>query len=161
VETIKYDVRSQRKLAALDDIKKTKSFLSGKVADKMLASCVSKSVCSDILAEMDATLDPLQSSVKASQDSFTGSEQERASLDKALVEQQRLSKLLTQLEEQMVPPDFVTPVPAEYSDLPQLKKRATVEMVIKKTQDGQQFDVNGVNFPEAKLVMVIDGYTGT
>jgi peptidylprolyl isomerase len=161
VETIKYDVNSRRKLAALDGIKKTKTFLSGKAADSMLKSCVSKNVCSDILAQMDATLDPLQISVKASQDAFTGSEQERTALDSATVEQQRLSKLLTQLEEQMVPPDYVTPVPAEYSDLPQLKKRATVEMIMKKAEAGQPFDVNGVNFPEAKLVMVIDGYTGT
>jgi hypothetical protein len=59
----------------------------------------------------------------------------------------------------MVPENYVTPVPDAYSDLPQLKKRATVEMTIKKGE-GRQFDINGVNIPEAKMTMVIDGYTG-
>ena len=126
-----------------------------------MASCREADVCKRLLKDIDTTLDPLTAALKDSQEAFVGSEQERDALDKAYIAQQKATALLTQLEEQMVPDNYVTPVPPEYSDLPQLKKRATVEMIIKKGQQGVPFDVNGVNFPEAKLVMVIDGYTGT
>lgn len=159
LETIKYDVGSKRKAAALDGVKKSKSYLTGKTADKMIASCRTPSVCSDLLNEIGASLDPLQLAIKQSQDAFQGSEQERTALDTAYDAQQKATKLLTKLEEQMIPENYVTPVPDEYSDLPQLKKRATVEMLIKKGEPGAQFDINGVNFPEARMTMVIDGYT--
>lgn len=159
LETIKYDISSKRKAAAIDGVKKSKSFLTGGKADKMVASCREGDVCKRLLKDIDTALDPLATALRDSQDAFTGSEQERDALDKAYIAQQKATALLTQLEEQMVPANYVTPVPPEYNDLPQLKKRATVEMIIKKAQQGGQFDVNGVNFPEAKLVMVIDGYT--
>jgi hypothetical protein len=58
----------------------------------------------------------------------------------------------------MVPAGYVTQVPSDYSDLPQLQGRAVVEMVVRKP-DGEVFDVEGVNFKEAKMKMVIDGYS--
>ena len=134
--------------------------LAGKNADKMIASCREAKVCSGILQEMDGNMDPLSDAMKESQDSFNGSEQERVALNKAYDKQQALARSLTALEEQMVPANYETPVPDDYTDLPLLKKRATVEMVLKKPNSGEQFDVNGVNFAQAKLVMVIDGYTG-
>ena len=163
VETIKYDIGSKRKAAALDGVKKSKTYLSGSKADKMVASCNNNGkLCQGILQQMDELLDPLQEALKSSQDALNGSEQERTALDRAYIQQEKLTKLLTQLEEAMVPPDYVTPVPDEYSDLPQLKKRATIEMIVKKGEgNGAQFDILGVNYPQAKLVMVIDGYTGT
>jgi hypothetical protein len=126
----------------------------------MASVCQSPSVCTEIMKEMDAALDPLTLAIKESQDSFTGSDQERLALDKAYDQQEKVADLLTKLEEQMVPANYETPVPAQYSDLPQLKKRATVEMVLKKGEPGAQFDIQGVNYPQAKLVMVIDGYVG-
>lgn len=138
----------------------SKTWLNGKKADKLTASCRSPSVCTDLLGKIDQTLDPLAVAVKESQDAFTGSEQERLALDRAYKAQEQAADYLTQLEEQMVPENYVTPVPDEYSDLPQLQRRATVEMTLKKAGNAP-FDINGVNFPEAKLVMVIDGYTGT
>jgi len=104
-------------------------------------------------------MDPFTVAVKASQDAFTGSLEERVSLDKAYNVQEKAAKLLTKLEEQMIPPGYTTPVPSVYSDLPQLQQRATVEMVIKKADPNGKFDIDGVNFPEARLKMVIDGYT--
>jgi hypothetical protein len=145
----------------LDGIKKSKSFLSGKTADKMTASCRSPKVCSELLTQIDASLEPLQVAMKQSQDAFTGSEQERTALDSAYGAQQKAAEALNQLEEQMIPENYVTPVPTEYSDLPQLKKRATIKMVVRKAEAGAQFDVNGVNFPEARMTMIIDGYVGT
>jgi hypothetical protein len=51
-------------------------------------------------------------------------------------------------------------VPDIYSDLPQLKGRATVVMSFKKP-DGGNFNIEGTLFKEAKMKMIIDGYTGT
>jgi hypothetical protein len=52
---------------------------------------------------------------------------------------------------------YQTPVPRDYDDLPQLKGRATVEMVLKKA-DGEKFNIEGQLFNEAKMKMIIDGY---
>ena len=161
IEQIKYDIGSKRKAAALDGARKTSSYLQGKVADKMIASCQDDNICTSIIKDMSNDIVPLQQAIKASQDAFQGSEQEREALDKAYDLQQSLSRQLSALEEQMVPKDYLTPVPSEYADLPQLKRRATVEMVLKKSDAGDVFNVNGANYPQAKMVMVIDGYTGT
>ncbi|GMI42515.1 hypothetical protein TeGR_g704, partial [Tetraparma gracilis] len=45
-----------------------------------------------------------------------------------------------------------------YAALPKLQGRATVEMVMRKDK-GAPFDIEGVNFPEANVKMVLDGYT--
>jgi hypothetical protein len=111
LETIKYDIGSKRKAAALDGVKKSKTYLSGKKADKMVASCREAKVCTDVLAEIDAILVPLQEALKDSQEYMNGSDQERVATDKAYVAQVKVAKLLTQLEEQMVPANYATPVP--------------------------------------------------
>ena len=160
LETIKYDIGSKRKSAAIDGAKKAQTMLGGKQADKMAASCQSASTCTEYMKEMNSGLDPLVAAIKESQDAFTGSDQERDALDNAYKAQEKVVDLLTKLEEQMIPPGYETPVPSEYADLPQLKRRAKVEMVLKKGESGAQFDINGVNFPQAKMVMVIDGYAG-
>jgi cyclophilin family peptidyl-prolyl cis-trans isomerase len=90
-------------------------------------------------------------------DSFQGSEQERAALDAAYAAQRRVVDSLTMLEELMVPAGYQVPVPEAYSDLPQLRGRATVEMKLVKA-DKSTYDVSGSTFPEAKMVMVVDGY---
>merc|ERR1711865_1149214 len=137
VETIKQDIASKRKSTAYDGTKKVKSILASKKADKMIASCRTAKTCTETIKEIDAAMD---------------------ALDKAYNQQQKAAAFLNTLEEQMIPEGYVTPVPDLYSDLPQLQRRATVEMLIKKGEDGAKFDINGVNFPEAKMVMVIDGY---
>jgi len=124
----------------------------------MVASCRSPEICTQAIQEIDAAMDPLAEAIKSSQDALKGSLEESEALDKAFNAQQKAAGLLSALEEQMIPEGYSTPVPSAYSDLPQLKQRATVEMVLKKGADGEKFDINGVNFPEAKLVMVIDGY---
>lgn len=160
LETVKYDISSKRKSAAIDGVKKSESYLTGKTADKMTSICREPATCSQYLADIKSSLGPLTAALKESQDALQGSEQERSALDKAYNSQVKATRILTQLQEQMVPANYETPVPSEYADLPQLKKRATVEMIVKKADPGAQFDVEGVNYPEAKMVMVIDGYTG-
>jgi len=157
IETIKQDIGSKRKSAALDGVKKSRTTINQK-ASKMTASCRDASVCTEILGKMSEGLDPLESALRDSSDAFQGSEQERTALDKAYKAQDNVQKLLSTLEEQMVPAGYKTPVPEEYSDLPQLEGgRATVEMVLKKG-DGGKFRVEGKLYDKAEMKMVIDGF---
>jgi len=126
-------------------------------AKSFTASCQDAGRCTTILATMNENLDPLENALQKALDAFNGSDQERAALDQAYNYQGKLTKDLNALEEQMIPKDFKRPVPAIYSDLPQLEGRATVEFTLKKP-DGSNFDVEGVLSKEAKLKMVIDGY---
>lgn len=155
---VKIDIGSKRKLAALDGVKKARTIVKQK-GSKMTPSCRDASVCTSLLEKITQELDPLENALKESTDAFNGSEQERAALDKAYESQEVIAKQVGQIEEQMVPAGYKAKVPDEYSDLPQLEGRATVEMELKKPNNAP-FDVDGVNYPKAKLVMVIDGYTG-
>lgn len=157
MEDIKTDIGSKRKSAALDGAKKSRTILAGKDADKMKAACRDASVCTSAIETINENLDPLSAALKDSQEAFTGSEQERNALDRAYASQKKAVAALTTLEEQMIPPGYVTPVPSDYNDLPQLQGRAVVEMLVRKP-DNSPFDVEGVNFKEAKMRMVIDGY---
>lgn len=125
---------------------------------KLTASCREANVCSDILASMKEKMVPLEGQLKDSADSFQGSDQERDALDKSYNTQDLIQKDLTVLEEQMIPAGYETTVPSEYSDLPQLKGRASVQMTLRKP-DGEQFDIEGKLYKEAKMKMIIDGYT--
>ena len=156
IEDTKNDIASKRKSAALDDVKKAKGVINSK-EKQMTASCRDAKVCSDILANMKTEILPLEVSLKQSQDYQSGSDQERKALDDSYTVQDAIQKELTTLQEQMIPPGYVTPVPSDYDDLPQLEGRATVEMIVKKS-DGSNFDIEGSLFKEAKMKMIIDGY---
>lgn len=60
--------------------------------------------------------------------------------------------------EQMMVTKFPFKVPDEFSNLPQLRGRATVEMQVRKGGD-EQFDINGSFFKDGKLTLVLDGYS--
>lgn len=155
IEAIKQDVGTKRKSAALDHVKNVKRLIGD---SNLLKPCRDAKVCSDTLSSIGDEIEPITVALKDSLDALTGSDQERVSLDKAYKSQTKMTKYLTTLEEQMVPANYEVKVPSDYDDLPQLKKRATVEMVFKKP-GGAPFDINGENFAEAKMKMVIDGYT--
>jgi peptidylprolyl isomerase len=123
----------------------------------MKAACRDSTVCNDAIQKINENLDPILTAMTDSKDFSPGSEQERAALDRAYASQREATASLTVLEEQMIPSGYVTPVPSDYSDLPQLQGRAVVEMLVRKP-DGAPFDVEGVNFKEAKMKMIIDGY---
>jgi peptidylprolyl isomerase len=142
----------------LDGVKKAKGIVKSK-SNKMIPSCRDPRYCEEMLAKISTELDPLANALKDSVDYFNGSEQERAALDKAYESQEIIAKQVGLVEENMVPAGYKASVPPEYSDLPQLEGRATVEMTFKKADNGV-FDVNGQNYPKAKLTMIIDGYTG-
>jgi hypothetical protein len=162
VYDIKIDIGSKRKNAALDGVKKARNMVKTKANSKMMMipSCRDVNVCTDLLAKISTELDSLERALKDSVESFNGSEQERAALDQAYESQEIIAKQIGLVEENMVPAGYKATVPLQYSDLPQLEGRATVEMVFKKP-DNAPFNVNGQNFPKAKLTMVIDGYTGS
>lgn len=158
IEGIKQDIGSKRKAAALDGAKKSKTIIKSK-ANKMTASCRQANVCSSILEKMTEQFDPLEAALRDSSDAFQGSEQERSALDKAYSAQDSIQKQLTDLQEQMIPAGYKTPVPDEYKDLPQLEGgRATVEMVFKKA-DGGPFRVEGKLYDKAEMKMIIDGFS--
>jgi len=158
IEDIKINIASKRKSAALDDVKKTRQILNSQstfFANKM---CRNADTCTSILKSMSETLTPLENSLKDASNFLQGSEQERNSLDAAYKYQDGLQKSISRLEENMVPANYKTPVPPEYSDLPQLQGRATVEFILQKS-DGSPYVLEGKNYNEAKLVMTIDGYS--
>lgn len=78
-------------------------------------------------------------------------------MDDAFLAQDVISREYSTFEECFVPDTFVRKIPEEYSNLPVLQGRATVEMVVQKA-DKSQFDVDGKLYNEIKLVMVLDGY---
>mmetsp|Transcript_32276 Transcript_32276/g.49073 ORF Transcript_32276/g.49073 Transcript_32276/m.49073 type:complete len:496 (-) Transcript_32276:73-1560(-) len=161
IENINIDLGSKRKAAALDGVKKVKTQLvsNNKALTSMVNACRPDAKCETFVQNMDPLLSELSLKIAASQDAFTGSEQERTAIDGAYKAWNTLQQELTNLEEGMVPAGYRTPVPSEYSDLPQLQGRATVEFVIKKGPDTVGvFNINGNNYPEAKMTMVIDGY---
>ena len=138
-------------------MKKTKTLLNSGTS-KFVNACRDQSECKSILASIDEQLSPLDQALKASTDSLNGSDQEREALDTAYKIQDSITKKVTALEEQMVPAGYVTPVPDDYSDLPQLKGRATVEFTLKKA-DGSPFVIDATKYPTATLSMIIDGFT--
>ncbi|GAX12201.1 hypothetical protein FisN_1Hh129 [Fistulifera solaris] len=157
LEDVKYDIQSKRKGAALSGSQKAKAILNSKDTEKMKAACREPDVCQKYLTAMIQEMDPLSAALKESQDTFQGSDQERAALDKAYEAQNEAVASLSLLEEQMVPKGYKVPVPEEYNDLPQLQGRATVSMTLVKPNKAP-FQVDAVSYPEAKMKMVIDGY---
>lgn len=60
--------------------------------------------------------------------------------------------------EELMVSDFPFNVPDEFSNLPLLKGRATVEMQVKKAEGGP-FDIEGTLYKEGKMTLVLDGYS--
>jgi len=158
VEGTKGDLASKRFSAARDGVKKAQSMLSGKTSDKIAAATSDPSAAKKDLASMSASLQSLDDSLATAQNVDRGSEQERAAIDKAYASQASAADMLNKVEEAMVPKNYKVEVPAEYGNLPKLQGRAVVEMTFKK-EGGKPFDIEGTNFPEAKMKMVLDGYS--
>lgn len=157
IEEIRQDVASKRKGSAIDGVKKTQKIIDSKTSTLFKSMCRSSDECGSLLSQISDNLVPLESSLKEAQGVLNGSDQERAFLDKSYTKIDEITNLLTKLEEQMIPEGYKTPVPDLYSDLPQLQGRATVEFVLKKA-DKEPFTIEGKNYDDAKLTMVIDGY---
>lgn len=60
--------------------------------------------------------------------------------------------------EQLMVVKFPFDIPTEYSNLPRLMGRATVEVLVKKGED-ESFDIEGVIYKEGRMTLVLDGYS--
>lgn len=158
VEVAGSDIRVKRIGAAVDGFKKARSTIKSD-SGAMLASVRPGETdkAKGYLAAIDEDLGPAIEAL--SQNSGQGSVQERESLDRAIKAQATAAARVTDLEELMVPAGFKVPIPSEYSDLPALQGRATVEFTLKKSGAGEKFNIEGDLFDTATLKMVIDGYT--
>lgn len=72
-------------------------------------------------------------------------------------------KLVGQLEELMVPPDYRPPTPSTDvpPNLPQLNGRATVEVTLLRPEGSQErkYVIDAETIPEAKLKITVDGWS--
>lgn len=80
--------------------------------------------------------------------------------DKTAALQREIVREVGDLEELMIS-RFPFEVPREYDALPQLRGRATIEMVLRKGggENGTQFDIETTLYDRARLTIVMDGYT--
>ena len=131
LEDISTQLRSKRWSSISGDVSKAASILTNRSSD-LLASVPEdkKSQAEAVIAQAKEAIASLQGAVEAKD-----KEQTRQ-------EQTQLLDLVAQLEEYMVG-GFPFEVPAEYSNLPQLKGRATIEVTTNK----------------GPLTVVVDGYS--
>jgi peptidylprolyl isomerase len=133
IEAISYELRATRRWgAAIGDIKKADLLVANK-QDKLLATIpeAKQAVATALISQIQAATTTLKTLAEAKDK------------EGVLVERLKTLDLVGDLEFLMVPEGFPYEVPVEYSNLPQLKGRATVEF---ETTQG-------------KLKAVLDGYS--
>jgi peptidylprolyl isomerase len=131
LEDISNQLRANRRWGAISkDLSKASRVLTNPA--KILAS-----VPEERRPQAEAWIEELKTGVASLEEVTKAKDKEKISTERA-----RLLNIVTQLEESMVK-EFPFEVPQEYSNLPQLKGRATVEM---KTSKGT-------------LTLVVDGYS--
>jgi len=162
VEVVGGDIKVKRIKPAIDGFTKARQIIKSDGAAMLAAVRPSEvETAKKLLASMDEELAPGISAL--AEQTGQGSVQERSSLDRARAAQVSIAEKVSTLEELMVKDDFKVEIPAEFSKLPQLQGRATVEMVLKKGPGGEgensdKFDIEGELFDTATLKLTIDGY---
>ncbi|PSB35555.1 peptidylprolyl isomerase [Stenomitos frigidus] len=132
LEDIATQLRANRRWGAIaGDVKKASWVLRDKEA-ALLASIpeARQAQAQDLLTQLKEGLVPLQTAVEAK------------NKEQTFAQRSQLLNLVSQLEESMVK-DFPFEVPTAYSNLPQLKGRATIEFTTNK----------------GKLTAIVDGYS--
>ena len=131
LEDISIQLRSKRWSAITSDVSKASRILSDRTSDLLAGVPPSqKSQAEALIEKMNEQFGKLRETVEAKDKEQTQ------------VEQSNLLDIVSQIEELMVP-GFPFEVPSEYSNLPQLKGRATIEMTTEK----------------GTLTLVVDGYS--
>ncbi len=131
LEDISIQLRSKRWSAIASDVSKASRILSDRTSDLLAGVPPSqKSQAEALIEKMNEQFGKLRETVEAKDKEQTQ------------VEQSNLLDIVSQIEELMVP-GFPFEVPSEYSNLPQLKGRATIEMTTEK----------------GTLTLVVDGYS--
>lgn len=135
------------KWSKVDNHVKAASRLLKNQADKILASVPAdkRDDASGILASVGDRIQAVEAAV---------SEKSSEKLTKACKD------VLTDIGrvEEMMVTKFPFAVPDEYVKLPQLRGRATVEMLVRKEGD-EPFDIEGTIYKEGKMTLVLDGYS--
>jgi peptidylprolyl isomerase len=132
----------------------------GKVeSDVRRAVGVLKKKTTDILdgvpKERKADAQALLSTAEDSASALTSAVEEK-NLDKFVELDKDVLRNIGMVEEAMVT-DFPYAIPKEYSNLPRLLGRATIEMTVRK-ENGESFDLDGTYYKEGKMLVVVDGY---
>ncbi|MBD2539868.1 peptidylprolyl isomerase [Coleofasciculus sp. FACHB-SPT36] len=131
LEDISIQLRSKRWSAIASDVSKASRILSDRSSDLLAGVSPSqKSQAEALIAKMEEQFGKLRETVEAKDK------------DQTQAERGNVLDLVGQLEELMVP-GFPFEVPSAYSNLPQLKGRATIEMTTEK----------------GPLTLVVDGYS--
>lgn len=158
IESIKANLKSRRIIFAQNDLNNAKTGLSAN-KDKILKQVPAsrQAAAAAQYAALVADLDPLSASMAVEASTGSGSKQQADALADSIAKQNILAKDLTVLEEMLVPEGFKRAIPSEYKGLPALQGRAEVEMVFTRPS-GEKFNVDGLNYDNVKVKMVIDGY---
>lgn len=142
VEGIKDEIRLKRYAEGKKDAQRAKTILNNK-KDKLLKAvrADAKGKAQEIFTALEAKLTEVGKTFD--EEAGRGSEQERAKLDLAYAQQLQASRSVSELQELMVPAGYRVKVPQEYNNLPQLQGRAEVEMLMKKPNPGEKFEIKG------------------
>jgi len=162
IDSIRYDTNRKDWSRALNSCKIAGGIVSKKRKELLNAVRVEERAKGEaLLQELLDELIPLEKSLSSKEG--TGTVQERIKLDESYNAQNTLSNTVGSLLELMVPSDYIdkleAAIPSEFDQLPRLLGRAKVEFTFEKPEKGQKFDVEGTLYDQAKLVMVVDGYT--
>ena len=158
VEAIKDDLRAKRIRAAGSDVVKAQTLLGD--GSKIAAGAPGpvKDEVEALLGELKAALDPIAAILADT--GAAGSPQERDSLDKAFAAQATAADLVSKVEARLVPAGLkYANAPPEFKNVPRLDGRARVEWTMVKKDKGGTFAVDGILYKEAKMEMILDGYT--
>lgn len=158
IESAKMNLKTRRVNFARVDVNNAVGKLKDK-KDKLLAA-VPKENQEKATQAFDKILNdviPLQEAIQAEQDAGSGSLQQREALDTAYSQQDVVAKDLSCFEELMVPIGYKRKVPDEYKANPKLVGRAEVAFTFARP-DGDPFNVDGVNYKNLNMKMIIDGY---
>ncbi|KAJ1433672.1 hypothetical protein B484DRAFT_9900, partial [Ochromonadaceae sp. CCMP2298] len=158
VESVKINIKTRRiPFAKLDAQNARRILTQSKAAIFKAVPSTHEAEATQSYSRMLDEIDPLLSALEAESVAGTGSVQERKGLDDSFAAQDVLAHELTTFQELMVPDSFRRTIPEEYASMPQLQRRAQVQMVIKKP-GGAQFDIDGKLYDRVNLLMVVDGY---
>lgn len=114
-------------------------------------------ILKDISAEQQPKAEEILKSIEASFEGLSAAI-ENKDVPAIIASKRGVLRLIGDVEQLMVKA-FPYEIPAQYQNLPQLKGRATVELTLKKADPAAKFFVDGKTYDDAKLTLVLDGYS--
>lgn len=158
IESAKMNLKTRRINFARTDVNNAVGKLKDK-KDKLLAAVPKENQekAAQAFDKMLNDMTPLQEAMQAEQGAGSGSLQQREALDVAYSQQDVVAKDLSCFEELMVPVGYKRQVPDEYKANPKLVGRAEVDFTFARP-GGDPFNVDGVNYKNLNMKMIIDGY---